>query len=230
MHLQQRPRWTCCNLQKAITMILWDCNKQPQWFLQIASCDHDETIWFTHAITMTFCNLQERSQCTSANGHSNCNDTAKFTKATAMFYFGGSWNAIPLNHSWTAKVNEMIRKLKKSDHKALPCMVTVIVMQLVNLHKSKCETSCKLARARVIKFANSRKRSRQTTLWMWLRRSPQFAKSDCDAMPPLANAIVMNYRNTQQPSANCRKSNHYDTCESQRATAMLHLQWAMSPV
>ena len=91
-------------------------------------------------------------------GKSDRNSTVWFAKASAMFSFSESPNAITMNCPQTVNAIMMIHKLEKSNHDAPQRIVSAIAMQVANLLKSKPNAFCKLA----MKLANSQKRARQT--------------------------------------------------------------------
>ena len=67
---------------------------------------------------------------------------------------------------------------QERNRKEPPHIASAIVMQVAKLNKSKCNTFCKLARARAMKFAYSQKQARQIAgSQMRPQRSPQSARA-----------------------------------------------------
>ena len=76
-------------------------------------------------------------------------------KAMEMFCFCKLQKAIAMNCQQITKAITTTHNLKRSTHKAWPCIAFAIAMQRTSLLRSKCKTFCKLERARAKKLANS---------------------------------------------------------------------------
>lgn len=126
------------NVPQKFKMQLW-------WNLAISQSDCHTLLYIATSIAMTPRSFQKWPQC--------------------FFFFYKLQKAIAMNHQWTSKI-ATIHELKKSNHKAPLCIAGVIMMQCVNLYKSKCKTFCKLSRARGM-----------TGLWMGPWRIPGNARA-----------------------------------------------------
>ena len=83
-----------------------------------------------------------------------------------------------MNRQQIVKQSQQSTGSINSDCKAPSHIASAIAMQLMNLYKSKCETSRKLARAREMKFTNLQKQARQFAgSQMQLQRSLHLPKA-----------------------------------------------------